>query len=259
MSPSPTAGPTAITPPATASGTPATRSLIPTYGYRVINTFPHDPAAFTQGLEFEDGVLYEGTGLNGESSLRRVALETGEVLQQHDLGDEFFGEGITILNDRIYQLTWQSGTGFVYDQQTFEPLGEFAYSTEGWGLTDDDTHLIMSDGSSTLYFRDPETFDEVRRVEVHDNRGPVTMLNELEYIDGEIYANVWRTDIIVRIDPSSGDVTGRIDLSGLLSDDDRRGYQPDVLNGIAHDPASGRLLVTGKRWPKLFEIEILDG
>ena len=225
------------------------------YTYEVINSYLHDPAAFTQGLVYLDGVLYEGTGLNGESSLRQVALETGEVVQVHHLAEQFFGEGITVFGDRIIQLTWRSHVGFVYARETFELLQQFTYPTEGWGLTHDGERLIMSDGTATLYFLDPATFAAVGSIEVRD-QGPVSRLNELEYIDGQIYANVWQTDRIARISPQTGKVTGWINLRDLLLPDDRR-QRVDVLNGIAYDAVQKRLFVTGKWWPKLFEIELI--
>jgi glutamine cyclotransferase len=234
--------------------TPAT--AIPIYTYTVLNTYPHDPEAFTQGLIWKGGLLYEGTGLRGRSSLRKVELETGEIVQLYELPPQYFGEGITIFGDRIYQLTWQSRIGFVYDKDSFELLGEFQYSTEGWGITHDGERLIMSDGSATLHFLDPETLEEIGQVQVYDDSGPVIRLNELEYVEGEVYANIWQTDRVARIDPGTGRVTGWIDLSGLLGPED---YSPpvDVLNGIAYDAATDRLFVTGKLWPKLFEIAIL--
>ncbi len=222
--------------------------------YRVVQTYPHDPTAFTQGLIFVDGALYEGTGLNGQSSLRRVELETGRVLQQRDLAPEYFGEGITLFGDRIFQLTWQSHVGFVYDRTSFAPVGTFSYPTEGWGLTHDGRRLIMSDGTATLRFLDPATLRETGSVEVRDEHGPVLRLNELEYVEGEILANVWQTDRIARIDPATGRVTGWIDLTGLKPATDR---PIDVLNGIAYDPATKRLFVTGKYWPSLFEIQVV--
>lgn len=229
---------------------------IPVYSYNIVNIYPHDRSAFTQGLVIQDGVLYEGTGLYGRSTLRRVELETGAILQIRELPAQFFGEGITIYGDRIIQLTWQSHIGFVYDKSSFELLETFNYPTEGWGITHDGTRLIMSDGSSTLRFLDPQTFEKTRELEVFDNSGPVTRLNELEYIQGEIYANVWQTDRIVRISPETGRVIGWIELSGLLTEEDRS--QPvDVLNGIAYDAEADRLFVTGKLWPKLFEIELV--
>jgi glutamine cyclotransferase len=231
-------------------------SHIPVYTYRVVKTYPHDRAAFTQGLVFEEGLLYEGTGLRGRSTLRLVELDTGEVLKRYSLPAQLFGEGVTVYGDKIFQLTWQSHVGFVYDKDSFELLQDFEYPTEGWGITHDGQRLIMSDGTSTLHFLDPETLEEIGQIEVYDQNGPVTMLNELEYIHGKVYANVWKTDHIVMIDPQTGQVTGLIDLTGLLSAGDR--VPPvDVLNGIAFDAASERLFVTGKLWPKIFEIELV--
>lgn len=226
------------------------------YSYRIVNVYPHDRGAFTQGLVYENGAFYEGTGLRQESSLRRVRPETGDVLQLYSLPARFFGEGITIWGERIIQLTWKAGLGFVYDKDSFDLLGAFSYPTEGWGITHDGTHLIMSDGTSVLRFWDPETYAEIDQVQVYDEYGPVIMLNELEYIQGKVYANVWQSDLVVIIDPKSGRVTGRIDLRGLLEPEDSA--QPvDVLNGIAYDAEGDRLFVTGKKWPKLFEIELV--
>ena len=231
-------------------------SAIPVYTYKVINIFPHDRNAFTQGLIFEDGVFIEGTGLHGRSSLRRVSIETGEILEYHELPSHFFGEGVTIYDDKVIQLTWRSNVGFVYDKDSFELLREFYYPTEGWGVTCDDEHLIMSDGTANLYFLHPESFEEQKRIKVHDNKGSVERLNELEYVDGEIYANVFQTNRIARINPKTGKVVGWIDLAGILTVEDRR--EPiDVLNGIAYDPENNRLYVTGKLWSKLFEIELI--
>ena len=231
------------------------RGNAPTYGYQVVRSYPHDRGAFTQGLIVRDGVFYEGTGLNGRSSIRRVKLETGEVLQMKALSQEYFGEGITEWNGQIVQLTWQSEVGFVYDMKTFAPVKRWTYSGEGWGLTHDDKRLIMSDGSSQLRFLDPATFKETGRITVRDANGPVERLNELEYVKGEIFANVWQTDRIARISPKDGRVTGWIDLSGLLSPAERGGV--DVLNGIAYDAAGDRLFVTGKLWPRVFEIRLV--
>ena len=222
----------------------------------ILNTYTHDRDAFTQGLVLENGVLYEGTGLYGKSSLRKVDLETGKVLQVHRLPSAYFGEGITILGDTIIQLTWQSKRGFVYDKNSFEVLREFTYETEGWGVTDDGKRLIMSDGTSTLYFLDANTFIVTGHVQVYDSNVTVANLNELEYIRGQVYANVWHTDSIAIIDPNSGRVTGWIDLSGLLPPK-TDGMPIDVLNGIAYDTEAGRLFVTGKLWPSLFEIELV--
>ena len=228
----------------------------PVYGYDVVRAYPHDRTAFTQGLAFDDqGALYESTGQRGQSSLRRVELSSGAVLQRHDLPASLFGEGIAVVGDRIIQLTWQAGRGFVYDKASFDLLREFAYRTEGWGLTHDGRRLIMSDGSATLYFLRPDTFTETARLTVRDHRGAVGRLNELEYVRGEILANVWQTDRIARIDPRSGHVTGWIDLTGLLKPSDRR-QRVDVLNGIAYDARADRLFVTGKWWPRLFEITL---
>jgi glutamine cyclotransferase len=229
----------------------------PTFGYRVVTEYPHDRRAFTQGLAYVDGVLYEGTGQYGESTLRRVDLETGEVLQAVGLSKEYFGEGIAVLGDRIYQLTWRNGICIVFDRETFEGLEVFTYQTEGWGLTTDGEQLIMSDGTNRLFIRDPETFAELDTIDVYDGARAIWNLNELEIVDGEIWANVWQTDRIARIDPDTGQVTGWIDLTGLLSESDRGRHRVDVLNGIAHDPETDRLFVTGKLWPKLFEIDIV--
>ncbi len=231
------------------------KDAVPVYGYRVVNAYRHDSAAFTQGLAFVDGWLYEGTGLHGHSTLRRVELQTGEVRRLVKLPGRYFGEGVTVSGDRVIQLTWQAGTGFVYDRESFARLEEFHYETEGWGITGDGENLIMSDGSAVLRFLNPETFRETRRVEVSGPDGPVSRLNELEYVRGEIYANVWQTDRIVRIDPGRGQITGWIDLGGLLSRDEAAGA--DVLNGIAYDRNGERLFVTGKLWPWLFEIELV--
>jgi len=226
------------------------------YSYEIVNTFVHDSNAFTQGLVYEDGFLYEGTGLNGRSSLRKVEMETGEILQQLNLKNEFFGEGITIFNDKIIQLTYRSNIGFVYDKKSFELLREFNYPTEGWGITHDGENLIMSNGTPTLYFLNPDTFELTSRVAVFYKGSLLNNLNELEYINGKIYANIWNTDNIVIIDPQTGNVTGVIDLEGLLSPQERK--TAEVLNGIAYDQKNKRLFVTGKLWPKLFEIKLVS-
>lgn len=250
--PTPTPQPTSTPEP-----TPTPHLETSEYTYEIVNTFPHDRRAFTQGLEFRDGYIYESTGLRGESSLRRVELETGEVLQRHALDEDLFGEGLTILADRIFQLTWQAKTGFVFDKESFEPIMQFFYDGEGWGLTNDGDRLIMSDGSNTLSFRDPEGFVELDSVDVYDDRGPVVMLNELEFINGEIWANIWMEDQIVVIDPESGWVTRRIDMTGLLQDEDRSDHRNDVLNGIAWDAENERVFVTGKLWPVMYEIDVV--
>jgi glutamine cyclotransferase len=226
-----------------------------TYGYEIINTYPHDANAFTQGLVYYQGDLYESTGLNGQSSIRKVALQTGQVLKIVDVPTQFFGEGLALFNGRAYQLTWQSQRGFIYDLDTFDLINTFNYTGEGWGLTHNGRELIMSDGSNQLRFLDPNTFEVQRVVSVFEGTKATNYLNELEYIKGEIYANVWLTDRIVRIDPQSGRVVAWIDLTGLLSPADRaRGV--DVLNGIAYDESGDRLFITGKLWPKLFEIKL---
>jgi len=224
--------------------------------YEIVNTYPHDRETFTQGLVYENGFLYEGTGLKRRSQLRKVELQTGEVLQKYELPDEYFGEGITIFGEKIIQLTYQSNVGFVYDKETFELLREFHYPTEGWGITHNGKHLIMSDGTPMLYFLDPETFEQIRSAMVFDEDKPVWGLNELEFIEGQIYANVWRTDRIVRIEPMKCKVTAWIDMKGLLSPQERN-EKVDVLNGIAYDPNNKRIFVTGKLWPKLFEIKLI--
>lgn len=233
-----------------------TTSKILFYKYNIVNTYPHDRNAFTQGLVYENNILYEGTGLRGHSTLRKVDIETGNILLIHELPSQFFGEGITIYGNKIIQLTWESNVGFVYDKNNFNLLKEFNYSTEGWGITHNGMNLIISDGTSTLYFLDPDSFEEIERIEVFDNNGPVSRLNELEYIQGEIYANVWKTDNIARIDPNTGQVVGWIELTGLLNS--KNFDEPvDVLNGIAYDAEKDRLFVTGKLWPKIFEIELI--
>jgi glutamine cyclotransferase len=249
---------TALAPSPTTMLTATSSGALPVATYRVVNVFAHDPAAFTQGLVYQDGIFYEGTGLRGQSTLRRVDPATGQVLQGIRLPDTYFGEGIAVLGQRLYQLTWQESTGLIYDKDSFELVGTWSYAGEGWGLTTDGQRLIMSDGSHELRFLDPETLAELGRVAVLDGAGaPVVRLNELEWVDGEVWANVWQTDRIARIDPASGRLLGWIDLTGLLSEADRAGQGVDVLNGIAYDAATGRLFVTGKRWPKLFEIELI--
>lgn len=231
---------------------------IPTYSYNIINKFPHDRGSYIQGLVVADDpdVLLEGSGLLGESTLRRVDLETGEVTQLLTLPSQYFGEGITLFDDRIIQLTWKSRTGFIYDSDSFRLLDIFSYEHEGWGITYDGQQLIVSDGTPTIHFWDAETLQETRKITVHDEYGPVSQINELEYMDDEILANIWQTDTIIRIDPESGQVTSRIDLSGILAEEDREGTE-GVLNGIAYESKNGRLYVTGKKWPTLYEIELV--
>jgi glutamine cyclotransferase len=228
---------------------------VPEYGYEVVHTYRHDPLAFTQGLVYANGVLYESTGLEEESSIRKVKLETGEVLQKRAV-PTVFGEGIVLWKDRLLELTWKHQRGFIYDVATFEPKGQFEYPGEGWALTHDGKRIIMSDGTAHLRFWDPDTLKETGRITVTDDGRPVARLNELEYVKGEIWANIWETDRIARIDPATGKVTGWIDLTGILPRQDRNDLT-DVLNGIAYDAAGDRIFVTGKRWPKLFEIRLV--
>ncbi|MEM4733873.1 MAG: glutaminyl-peptide cyclotransferase [Candidatus Bathyarchaeia archaeon] len=226
------------------------------YTYEVVKVYPHDPNAFTQGLVIDQGVLYEGTGLWCYSTLRRVDLETGAILQMYRLPDEFFGEGITIFGDKIIQLTWQNQVGFVYDKRTFELLQNFSYPTEGWGITHDGKQLIMSDGTANLYFLDPETFQRIGEIEVRDGDISVTRLNELEFVKGDVYANVWGEEKIAIINPQTGQVKGWIDLTGIYT---KANQNPNsVLNGIAYDAESDRLFVTGKLWSQLFEIKLIE-
>jgi glutamine cyclotransferase len=228
---------------------------VPIYGYEVVHAWPHDPGAYTQGLVFYDGKLLESTGQVGHSSLRRVEIETGKLLQKVDVDAPYFAEGITLLKGKIYQLTWQHQVGFIYDAWTFEKIGEFHYQGEGWGLANDGQSLILSDGSNHIRFLDPDNFEVRKTIAVVDSGAPVNELNELEYVQGEIYANIWHADRIARIDPRTGAVVGWIELTGLLA----RGEVSDeeaVLNGIAYDETNGRLFVTGKLWPKLFEIRL---
>jgi glutamine cyclotransferase len=229
----------------------------PVQGYRIINTYPHDRHAFTQGLIFLDGFLYESTGLNGRSSVRKVRLETGEVLQQRAVDPKYFAEGLTDWGAKLIQLTWQTNVGFVYDRASFQPERSFPYTGEGWGITHDKTRLIISDGTAEggLRFLDPETFRETGRVVVRERGRPVQYLNELEYIRGEVWANIWQTDRLARINPKTGDVVAWVDLTGLLPRTEVL-EQGAVLNGIAYDAAGDRVFVTGKLWPKLFEIRV---
>ena len=240
----------------TVKGNVGAPGRVPTYDYEVVNVFPHDPSAYTQGLVFSEGVLFESTGLEGRSSLRRVELQTGKVLQKVDVPPFYFAEGLTLFGGKLYQLTWKAEKGFVYDPRTFQKTGEFTYAGEGWGLTHDADSLILSDGSNQLRFIDPNTYQVRRSVSVTDGGRPIHSLNELEYVKGEIYANVWHENRVARIDPRTGRVTGWIDLAGLLPASERGGDTDAVLNGIAYDERGDRLFVTGKLWPKLFEIRI---
>jgi glutaminyl-peptide cyclotransferase len=236
---------------AVAPAPPAT----PVYGYRVVRALPHDRSAFTQGLIHLDDVFYESTGLNGESTLRKVAVETGEVLQRHDVPAAYFAEGLVDWRDTLVQLTYTTGVAFVYDRASFRKLREHRYSGEGWGLTRTSTHLVMSDGTPTLRLLDPATFAVTSRLQVHDETGPISAVNELEMVKGTLYANIWMTDRIAMIDPASGRVTGWLDLQGLLPAAERN--RVDVLNGIAYDAKGDRLFVTGKLWPHVYQIQVV--
>lgn len=241
----------------TASPTIAANHATPIETYRVVHVYPHDDSAFTQGLVFVGGMLYESTGLKGQSSLRMVDLQSGRVLQKHDLPAQYFGEGLTDWKNDLIQLTWQAHLGFVYDRFSFRVLRTFTYPWEGWGLTHDSQHLILSDGTSVLHLLDPITFRSVGKITVTDQGKPVLNLNELEYIHGEIYANVWQTDEIARISPKTGKVSAWINLVGLLPTSERQ--NPDaVLNGIAYDGKRNKIFLTGKLWPKLFEIDVMS-
>jgi glutamine cyclotransferase len=248
----------ATTPGAAPSALQKSARTAPVAGCQVVHIFPHDAQAFTQGLVFLDGALYEGTGLPGRSTIRKVRLENGEVLQIRKLEDQYFGEGITVMGNRLFELTYKSEVGFIYDRATLRRTSTFTYRGEGWGLTHDGARLIMSDGTPFLRFLNPETLKETGRMQVRDGQTPVERLNELEYVKGEVLANVWQTDRIARISPKTGQVTGWIDLKGLLSPRDAA-QGVDVLNGIAYDAATDRLFVTGKLWPKLFEIKCEQG
>lgn len=240
--------------------------MVQTYGARIAPptlyvpevhaVYAHDTDSFTQGLVWHEGIFYESAGLYGESDVREVVPETGEVLRQRDVAPEFFAEGLALVDDRLIQITWKESTAFVYDRETFEPRGEYTYETEGWGLCYDGTRLVMSDGTSLLYFRDPETFEVIGTREVVLAGQPQTYLNELECVDGKVYANIWTTDYIVVIDPHNGRIEGVIYAGGLLTDSERVGA--DVLNGIAYNPETARFYITGKKWPKLFEVTFTE-
>lgn len=228
------------------------------FGYEVVKTYPHNTSHFTQGLEIHANQFYESTGEKGKSGIYRFDLNTGDVLQSYQMEDEYFGEGITILNDKIYQLTYKAKKGFVYDLNTFDRIDSFAYNTsEGWGLTHDNTYLIKTDGSEFLHFLDAETYEVVKKIQVYDNKGPVKYLNELEFHDGELYANIWTTNKAVKIDPKTGKVLANINFDGLLSVLYNPNKPIDVLNGIAIHPDNGKMYVTGKLWPKLFEVKLV--
>jgi glutamine cyclotransferase len=242
----------------TTASTPTTPSGAvgtPTYGYTVVATFPHDPTAFTEGLFIKDGQLYESTGLEGKSEIRREDLATGAVLQRRAIPAPYFGEGISIVGNRLYELTWKNQKAFVYDPKTFTPIDTLSYYGEGWALTTDGTSLYMSDGTARLRVLDPKTFAVQRTIDVHDGTSPVSQLNELEWYKGEILANVWQSMQIARIDPKTGAVTGWIDLTGILAPADKNGNE-DVLNGIAYDSAADKLYVTGKNYSKIYQITL---
>ncbi len=229
---------------------------IPVYSYQIVNIYPHDPQAFTQGLVYDKGVLYESTGLWGHSSLRRIDLPTGKILKITSLSPKFFGEGLTLWHDQLIQLTWRSRRGFIYQKEDFSLIKDFNYATEGWGITHNEDFLIMSDGSEQLYFLNPKTLIKQYSIQVHTQEKPVTHLNELEYIKGEIFANIWLTEKIARINPNTGEVKSWINLTGLMQQ--QTGSQAEVLNGIAYDALHDRLFVTGKRWSNLFEITLIS-
>lgn len=232
------------------------RAPVP-YNYSVVNSFPHDTTSFTEGLEYHDGYLYESAGLYGESSLRKVDLTTGKVVQKADLDDKYFGEGLTVVGDKIIQITYREGTGFVYDKSSFKKLSEFPYQAgrEGWGLAFDGKRILNTDGTNNIYFLNKDTYQKEGGIEVYDDKGPVDSLNELELIDGKIYANIWQKNIIVIINPDTGEVEGKLDLTYLYPEGQRE-QNEDVLNGIAWDARGRRLFVTGKKWRKLFEIKV---
>ena len=241
------------------TGAPAFAATAPVGGYTVVKAYPHDPNAFTEGLFYRDGFIFESTGLAGRSFIRKWNLETGVSEQERIVDSRYFGEGIVDWKGRLYELTWTNEIGFIYDINSFERIGEFSYPGEGWALTRDDQRLIMSDGTSFIRFLDPDTLKETGRIEVTDHGVPVRNLNELEWVKGELLANVWQTTRIARIDIKTGNVTGWIELAGLLKEAGVTGTQDDVLNGIAYDAAGDRLFVTGKLWPKLFEIKLTPG
>lgn len=247
---------------ATTSEQPTSDAVPQLISWDIVKEYPHDPAAFTEGLEFRDGVLYEGTGEYGSSEMRRVELATGKVLARTKMDAKYFGEGLTVLNGKIYQLTYREGKGFVYDQKTLKQAGTFAFNTpEGWGMTNNGANLIFDDGTNVLHFIDPNTFAEVKQLKVIDEYGPVNEINELELIKGYIYANVWQKDLILKIDTTTGKVVARADMSSLrerggIPPMTGRKSDPEVLNGIAYDAATNKIYITGKNWPKLFEVKL---
>ena len=237
-------------------GCSTSASSVPEYGFKIVHVYPHDPTSFTEGLEYHDGYLYESTGLEGHSVLRKNDLQTGKAVQQINLEDKYFGEGFTVFNGRLIQLTYKTQIGFVYDQAGLRQMRTFSYAGEGWSLTNDGKRIYMDDGTAQIRIWDPNSLDETSRITIHDEDGsPIEHVNELEWVKGEIYANVWMTDEVLRISPKDGRVLGRINLYGLLTSAERA--QADVLNGIAYDAGGNRLFVTGKLWPKLFEIELV--
>jgi glutaminyl-peptide cyclotransferase len=238
-----------------AAGSMPATAAVPEYGVTIVRTYPHDPQAFTEGLFYRDGFLYESTGREGQSSIRKTELETGKVLQRHDIDRRYFGEGIVAWKGRLVELTWQAETGFVYDLATFRQIATFHYTGEGWALTHDDSHLIMSDGTSDLRILDPDTLQESGRLHVACEGRPVQRINELEWINGEIFANIWLTNLIIRINPSTGQVVGFIDLTDIAAQIHVDSADA-VLNGIAYDASADRLFVTGKLWPTLYEIAL---
>jgi glutaminyl-peptide cyclotransferase len=246
-SPAPVSAPSVASPPA-----------VPVFGYEVVASYPHDPAAFTEGLQFVDGAIYESTGMEGTSWVRKVELATGAVQQQHDLDAKYFGEGMVVLDDKIVSLTWKDGKGFILDRATLAPKGEFTYPGEGWALTSDGSQIFMSDGTSQIRTLDPATLAETGRIDVKMNGRPVDQINELEFIKGEIWANIFQADRIVRIDPASGNVVGVVYLANLLKPEHKQGQSVDVLNGIAYDAALDRIFVTGKYWPRIYQIKLKD-
>ncbi len=228
------------------------------YGYKIVSAYPHNPTSFTQGLEFHDGILYEGTGQEGSSAIYKTDFKSGKINQERKLENRYFGEGITILNGKIYQLTYKNQTGFIYDLKSFEPVKTWQYKQkEGWGLTNDGRSLIMSDGTENLYFLNPETFEQERVIQVCDNKELIKNINELEYINGEIWANIWTTERVIKIAPQTGKVIADINFKGITSQLGQGNQQLDVFNGIAHNTQTGKIYVTGKLWPKLFEIELI--